>query len=112
MIGFLETLCGPRASELKVKDMEKYAFDPRRLLVQITTVLVRVWQQDRGNREREGFIVSLALHPDFSQETMGRCATVLQKQKLLDAQLLTDYTCFLQEVGSISFSGITSSFSM
>ena len=54
MLGFLDTLCGSRASELKVKDMEKYAFDPRRLLVQITSILLRVWQQDRGNRYVDG----------------------------------------------------------
>lgn len=98
MLGFLDTLCGSRASELKVKDMEKYAFDPRRLLYQISMVLLRVWQQDRGKREKDGFLVALATHPDFSQATLGKCASVLQKQKLVDPNFLTDYTCFMQEV--------------
>ena len=47
MVGFLDALCGPSASQLKVKDMDKYAFDPKRLLVQITTIVLRVWKQDR-----------------------------------------------------------------
>lgn len=103
MLGFLDTLCGSRASELKVKDMEKYAFDPRRLLYQISMVLLRVWQQDRGKREKDGFLVALATHPDFSQATLGKCASVLQKQKLVDPNFLTDYTCFMQEVPLLNF---------
>ena len=101
MLGFLDTLCGRKASELKVKDMEKYAFDPKRLLVQISMVLLRVWQQDQGNRDAEGFLVSLATHPDFSSATMSKCASVLQRQQLVDPEMLTNYTCFMQEVGGL-----------
>jgi len=107
MLGFLDTLCGSRASELKVKDMEKYAFDPRRLLYQISMVLLRVWQQDRGKREKDGFLVALATHPDFSQATLGKCASVLQKQKLVDPNFLTDYTCFMQEIEQIQAEAVS-----
>ena len=47
MVGFLDALCGPSASQLRVKDMDKYAFDPKRLLVHITTIVLRVWKQDQ-----------------------------------------------------------------
>ena len=101
MLGFLDTLCGRKASELKVKDMEKYAFDPKRLLVQISMVLLRVWQQDQGNRDAQGFLVSLAAHPDFSSATMSKCGSVLQRQQLVDPEMLSNYTCFMQEVGDL-----------
>ena len=102
MVGFLDTLCGPRASELKVKDMDKYSFDPRRLLILITNIMMRVWRQEGGRRDEEGFMVSLATHPDFSQAAMNKCAAVLQKQQLLDPQTLVDYTRFLQQVGGLA----------
>ena len=101
MVGFLDALCGPSASQLRVKDMDKYAFDPKRLLVHITTIVLRVWKQDqrpttppspspssgggggsgsgRGLGGADCFTVSLATHPDYSVATMSKCGSVLQK---------------------------------
>ena len=108
MVGFLDALCGPSASQLKVKDMDKYAFDPKRLLVQITTIVLRVWKQDRpkvaaaasqaGHTKEESFTVSLANHPDYSQATMTKCSSVLQKQMLGDPKFLSDFTDFIKQV--------------
>ena len=106
MVGFLDTLCGPSASQLKVKDMDKYAFDPKRLLVQITTIVLRVWKQDRssvaasqaGHSKVDSFTVSLANHPDYSQATMTKCSSVLQKQMLGDPKFLSDFTEFVKQV--------------
>ena len=122
MLGFLDALCGPSASQLKVKDMDKYAFDPKRLLVQITTIVLRVWKQDRPRVSNGGgsppsppsppagggggvaamgkdsFTVSLATHPDYSQTTMTKCASVLQKQMLGDPTFLAEFTEFIKQV--------------
>ncbi len=98
MLGFLDTLCGPRAAELKVKDMNKYAFDPRRLLTMIMTIMLQVWRQERGTREKEGFAVSLALHPDFSEAVMTKCSTVLHRQQLLNPQLMNEHGEFMKQV--------------
>ena len=98
--------------------MDKYAFDPKRLLVQITTIVLRVWKQDHPRVSNGGgspfstpspagggttmgkgsFTVSLANHPDYSQSTMTKCASVLQKQMLGDPALLADFTDFIKQV--------------
>ena len=126
MVGFLDALCGPSASQLKVKDMDKYAFDPKRLLVQITTIVLRVWKQDqqpstppsppspssggggggggggsgsgRGLSGADSFTVSLATHPDYSAATMTKCGSVLQKQMLGDPAFLSDFNNFVKQV--------------
>ena len=124
MVGFLDALCGPSASQLKVKDMDKYAFDPKRLLVQITTIVLRVWKQDqpttegttppsspmsssgggggsgigRGLGGADSFTVSLATHPDYSPSTMTKCGSVLQKQMLGDPAFLSDFNNFVKQV--------------
>ena len=100
MLGFLDALCGPKASELKVKDMEKYAFDPRRLLVQIASIMIRVWKQDKTStaESSETFLMSLATHPDFENQTMSKCGSVLQKQVLSGSDVLGDYTSLMQQV--------------
>ena len=101
--------------------MDKYAFDPKRLLVQITTIVLRVWKQDQptaavqaaasnsstssggsgsgsGLGRADSFTVSLAAHPDYSQATMAKCGSVLQKQMLGDPGFLTDFTNFVKQV--------------
>lgn len=123
MVGFLDVLCGPSASQLKVKDMDKYAFDPKRLLVQITTIVLRVWKQDkqptletapppsppssrsgggsgsgRGLGGADSFTVSMATHPDYSAATMIKCGSVLQKQMLGDPAFLSDFNNFVKQV--------------
>ena len=100
-LGFLDTLCGPRASELKVKDMDKYAFHPRQLVAHISSVLLHVWRQDKqaGPPAPDSFTLSMAMHPDLSLPTLGKCVSVLQKQQLLDAAALADFSGFTQEVG-------------
>ena len=98
MLGFLDVLCGPRASELKVKDMEKYSFYPRKLVSQITSIIVRVWHQDSASKPEEGFVFSLATHPDFSHGTMAKCGSVLQQTS--DSTLSADFAAFMGQVGS------------
>ena len=105
--------------------MDKYAFDPKRLLLQITTIVLRVWKQDHPRVSNDGgsplstpspasggttmgkvsFTVSLSNHPDYSQTTMTKCASVLQKQMLGDPALLADFTDFIKQV-KIRFNNI------
>lgn len=99
MLGFLDVLCGPRASELKVKDMEKYSFYPRKLVSQITSIIVRVWHQDSASKPEEGFVFSLATHPDFSPGTMTKCGSVLQQTS--DSTLSADFAAFMGQVEKI-----------
>ena len=101
-MGFLNVLCGPRASDLKVNDMEQYNFNPRHLLSQITTVMVRIWKQDEHNRGSHGstntFTVALATSPEYSKETMAKVFSVIQRTKLISAQFIEEVACFLEDV--------------
>lgn len=101
MLGFLNTLCGPNASNLKVKDMDKYTFDPTRLVLQISSILVRVWIQDAAHNAdsvaSQGFVGCLATHPDFSEATMTKCATVLRMSSMGKAEL-TKFANLLEKV--------------
>ena len=100
MLGFLDTLCGPKASELNVKDKEKYAFDPKKLLAQIASIVLRVWTQDkrRVDAGKEGFAISFATHPDYPEGAVGRWASVLRRHGLLDPRSLQEYGQFMEEV--------------
>ena len=96
MLGFLNTLCGPGASNLKVKDMDKYSFDPTRLVLWICSILLRTWLQDHahggagaGVTEDGGLVECLATHPDLSQATMSKCASVLQMSGMSESDLLS-----------------------
>ena len=100
MLGFLETLCGPGASDLNVKDKDKYKFDPKKLLSQIASIVHRVWSQEckHSSGTSEGFLVSFGTHPEYSQGVVERWTNVLQRHSLLDPQGQKYHTHFLEEV--------------
>ena len=101
MTGFLQTLCGPTASELNVKDKDKYNFDPKKLLAQIASIILRSWTQECKQAvgvSGEGFLMSFGTHPEFSQGVIERWASVLRKHSLLDPRGLQNYEYFLEEV--------------
>lgn len=100
MTGFLDALCGPKASELNVKDKDKYNFDPKKLLAQIASIILRVWAQECKNSTggTEGFLISFGTHPEFSQAVIDKWSGVIQRHNLLDPRSQKDYTYFLKEV--------------
>ena len=104
MLGFLEALCGPKASDLNVKDKEKYNFDPKKLLSQIAAIVLRVWTQECRKTEEvsptQGFLISFSTHPDFSQPVVDRWSAVLSRHGLLDPQSQKNFSSFLEEVGT------------
>lgn len=115
MLGFIHTLCGPKASELNVKDKEKYNFDPKKLLAQIASIILRVWTQEcrqnsSGGRGEEaaggggsqGFLVSFGTHPEYSQGVIDKWSNVLRRHNLLDPAGQKDYTHFIEEVKRLS----------
>ncbi len=98
MVGFLNTLCGPNASNLKVKDMSRYAFDPTQLVLQISSVLVQAWEHDGAKGKEEGFAECLAMHPDLSMATMKKCVSVLRNSSIGEVMLAK----FLQLLDKVS----------
>ena len=111
LLGFLNTLCGPNASNLKVKDMDRYAFDPTRLVLQISSVLVQAWGHDctqRGEGEGEGrsFVECLAAHPDLSMATMNKCVSVLRNSTIGETTLVK-FVQLLEKVRrALGYSGL------
>ena len=102
MLGFLNSLCGPRATELKVKDRESYAFNPRKLIDTITTIVLRVWKQEsnmattkESNMAANGFMKSIALHPEYSADTMSHVGSLLSRDNQTSAQT---FALFMQNV--------------
>lgn len=78
MLGFLNSLCGPRATELKVKDKEAYAFNPRKLIDTITTIVLRIWKQE-SSMATNSFTRSMALHSEYSAATMSHVGSLLSR---------------------------------
>lgn len=110
MLGFLNSLCGPGASNLKVKDMDKYAFNPTQLVLQISSILVRAWAQDsshssggggggtkEGAEGRAGFVTCLVAHPDLSMSTMNKCLSVL-RMSLMSESEITAFSTFIEKI--------------
>lgn len=98
MLGFLETLCGPKAVELKVKDMDKYSFDPKKLVMQIASILVRVWRLEKGQGLASTFLSAIVNFPEYSSPTMNKCVSILHKLNDRDAQLPAEVTALVQMV--------------
>ena len=98
MLGFLETLCGPKAVELKVKDMDKYSFDPKKLVMQIASILVRVWRLEKAQHLPNTFLSAIVNFPEYSSPTMGKCVSILHKQNVGDADLPAAFTALVQMV--------------
>ena len=100
IFGFLNLLCGPKASELKVKDMDKYSFQPYALLTQLVNILLMICRQEPQPRARDGFVSSLALHPDYDRVTMDKVVSVIQRKGSLSDDVVTQLTSLIEEVGA------------
>ncbi|XP_065914560.1 ubiquitin conjugation factor E4 A-like [Dysidea avara] len=101
IFGFLNLLCGPKASELKVKDMDKYSFQPYALLTQLVNILLMICRQEPQPRARDGFVSSLALHPDYDRVTMDKVVSVIQRKGSLSDDVVTQLTSLIEEVETI-----------
>ena len=102
MLGFLNTLCGPNASNLKVQDMDKYSFDPTHLVLQISAILVRAWDQDHTHPEpSDGVVTCLSAHPDYSQVSMKKCTSVLQMSTVGTESIHQKFTKLIEKVRNL-----------
>ena len=68
--------------------MERYAFNPRELLLNIVTILVRI---SRGRSEHDGeFVKCLSADPDYCQSTVERARRVVGGQGLASDEIVQD----------------------
>lgn len=73
---FLLYLTGPQRRQLKVKDPDKYAWDPKRLLASIATVYVHIARDDRDGK----FARAITLDKrSYRADMFGECAAVLRQ---------------------------------
>ncbi len=72
---FLLYLTGPQRRQLKVKDPDKYAWDPKRLLASIATIYIHIARDDvDGKFARAITLDKRSYRPDMFDE----CAAVLR----------------------------------
>ena len=95
-IGFLESLCGSKSATFKVKDMEKYRFNPRELLSQIAQILLRIVHEERS-RELH-FVKSMAADPDYSSATMQKACDTLRSKNILEEAAVKEFETLNEEV--------------
>ena len=91
LIRFFDKLCGPQAKRHKVKQPQRYGFDPQMLLAELgfvagSLVAERVFQQ--------AWIDDY----DYSSETLGKAISLLQRQGLIERQLGEKLGVFRREV--------------
>ncbi|XP_066289548.1 uncharacterized protein [Branchiostoma lanceolatum] len=96
VIGFIGALCGPKASELKVKDMEKYNFNPRQLLLRIVRVILRIGREEA--LDKDGFIVSMSTDTDYSPKYMEKACSVLARDSVIDPTEIQQFQKMLEEM--------------
>ena len=101
IFGFLNHLCGPKASELKVKDMDKYSFQPYMLLTQLVNILLMICRQEAQPRTQDGFVSSLALFPDYSRATMDKVVSVIHRRGALSDDVLVQLKSLIEEVTQV-----------
>ena len=83
MCEFLESLCGPEASQLKVQNMDSYKFNPQEMLTNLCTVLLRIWQVEKGGQLVGGFLYCMASYPDYSHKAVSKAVQVIGSHQLL-----------------------------
>jgi len=87
----LETLCGSKSSELKVKDMSSYSFAPKTIVRQISSVLTCGWRQDKTT----AFVKCIAEYPEYSGATLSKCRDILSTES---TELAQTFGSLLQQV--------------
>lgn len=77
---FYDALCGPKCSNLKVDNPEKYNFSPKELLKKITLITLCFLKFDQ-------FIQTMANDPDYSPDIMKQASHLLSRYQIIpDAQ--------------------------
>jgi ubiquitin conjugation factor E4 B len=82
----LTALVGPKSSSLKVREPEKYNFDPKRLLSELIDVYLNL-------RHQPAFLTAVARDGrSYSQDTMEKATLILRKWSLKSAEDIAAWT--------------------
>lgn len=90
----LEAIAGPKCSELKVKNPEKYSFNPKNLLINISKIFVNLSQE-------EEFINAVSRDGrSFKISTFNRATDILNKHHLVSPAFLSKFKQFAEQAES------------
>jgi len=78
--------------------MDKYSFQPYALLTQLVNILLMICRQEPQPRVHDGFVCSLALHPDYDRVTMDKVVRVIQRKGALSDDVVTQLQTLIEEV--------------
>jgi len=94
---FLDHLVGPKSKQLKVKDHDKYHFQPRLLLSKLVEIYINFYKQDKSFLEaviRDGRSFSISL---FQKATR-----VVDKYKLISIEVKENWISFVNHLEKLA----------
>ncbi|XP_041374880.1 uncharacterized protein LOC121387745 [Gigantopelta aegis] len=94
--GFLESLCGTKAKDFKVKDMDKYNFSPKKLLSHIVEIILRISVQEKSRKD--GYLFSMVTDVDFEIGNLEKALTVLSSQGLTDVDTVQQLSDLIKQL--------------
>ncbi|KAL8576659.1 hypothetical protein ACOMHN_025134 [Nucella lapillus] len=98
--GFLDSLCGAKAKDLKVKDMAKYNFNPVELLLDIVNILLRITMEDVSRTD--GYLVSMVKDPDFELTNLEKAQSVLVGKGYTSEDTTAKVTQLMEQVQKLA----------
>ena len=110
MCEFLESLCGPEASQLKVQDMDKYKFKPQEMLTNLCTILLRIWEVERMGDLLGGFLYCMASYPDYSHKAVSKAVYIISSHQLLPVKTVEELSNMLSQVNVCAYKLLVPSF--
>lgn len=91
---FLSQLAGPQSLELKVRNPQKYAFEPRWLLSKIARIYLYFFSASPTD-----FTNAIVLEErSFSLEVFNKAGSVLERENLISSSQVSQYRSFLSEL--------------
>lgn len=99
---FLLYLTGPQRRQLKVKDPDKYAWDPKRLLASIATIYVHIARDDRDGKFARAITLDKRSYRD---DMFGECVAVLRQLGYVSPQTLVALETLEQRVRAAAAAG-------
>jgi hypothetical protein len=91
---FFEELCGPRMLNLKVKNPEKYNFNPRELLRKIVTLTLSLVKEAE-------FVTALGKDLEYNPQIMQKAFQIIARERLVGEEGLNLFGELIAKVNSI-----------
>lgn len=98
--GFLESLCGAKAKDFKVKNMAKYDFNPGELLLTIVNIILRITLQDHSRHD--GYLVSMVRDPDFETANLEKAQSVISSKGLAGEDTVDQIAQLLEQLKKLA----------